>query len=294
MPHTSVLSSTIHHREVGAGAPVVFLHGNPTSSYLWRKILGAVGPGVRSLAPDLIGMGESGKPDDIAYTFADHATYLGAWIEALGLDTITLVGHDWGGALALDWAARHPDRVCGLSFFETIVRPMQWDDLPESARPVFKNFRDRGPGERLVLEENVFIEQALPFNIKHLAPEDHEIYRAPYPTPASRRPLLAWPRSMPISGEPADVDERVRRYDKWLSTSEGIPKLHLTFHDGPGLMGPAVAAWCRDNIVDLETVDCGDAGHHAPEDQPDAIAAAISSWLDRHGLRDTGTTPGGP
>lgn len=284
MPTIPVLESYIHYEESGSGAPLVFLHGNPTSSHLWRNVTPRLGGGVRTLAPDLVGMGASGKPA-IEYRFDEQADYVEAWIDALGLDDVVLIGHDWGGALAFDWAARHPTRVRGVVFLETIVRPMSWTDLPERARPVFRAFRTAGPGEAAVLEQNVFIEQALPAGTVHLAPEDLAAYRRPFPTPESRKPLLAWPRSMPIDGEPADVDDRVRRYGVWLAASRDTPKLMITFHDGPGLMGPAVEDWCRDNIAGLEVVDGGAAGHHAPEDQPESIAAAISSWVDRHQLR---------
>jgi haloalkane dehalogenase len=292
MPTMPVLESYIHYVDTGAGSPVIFLHGNPTSSHLWRNVIPNTGTGIRALAPDLIGMGASGKPD-IDYRFAEHAAYLEAWIDALGLEQVVLVGHDWGGALAFDWAARHPARIRGLAYFETIIRPMAWTDLPDSARPVFQSFRRPGPGEAMVLEQNVFIEQALPANIRDLSPDVLAAYRAPYPTPQSRRPLLAWPRSMPIDGEPADVDQRVRDYDTWLGRSHGTPKLMITFHDGPGLMGPAVADWCRDNVAALEIVDGGIAGHHAPEDQPENIATAIATWLDRHGLREPVTASSG-
>ncbi|UUT35100.1 haloalkane dehalogenase [Microbacterium elymi] len=281
MPDIDVLDSHIHFESSGVGDALVFLHGNPTSSHLWRNVIpGVAGEGFRALAPDLVGMGRSGKPA-IDYTFADHARYLDAWLEAMGIREPILVGHDWGGALALDWAARHPDQIQGIVFFETILRPMSWEDLPASARPVFKMLKsDAGP--RAVLDANVFIEQALPGAIADLSRQDHDVYRAPYQTPESRRPMLQWSRSMPIDGEPADVVDRVEAYDDWLRTSTDIPKLMPVFHDGPGLMGPAVHDWAVENIVSLDVVDCGVAGHHAPEDQPESLARAIDSWLPRH------------
>lgn len=283
MPHIGVLDTQMHYVTVGQGEPVVFLHGNPTSSHLWRNVLPPMQGLIHALAPDLVGMGQSGKPE-IAYTFADHARYLDAWVEAMGLQHIVLVGHDWGGALALDWAARHPRRVRGIAFFETIVRPMTWQDLPDSARPVFEMLRTPGPGEQAVLEENLFIERALVGNIAHLSENDHDAYRAPYLTPESRRPLLQWPRSMPINGKPADVVARVEAYGAWMASSENVPKLMPVFRDGPGLMGPAVADWVIDHAVNLEVVDCGLAGHHAPEDQPRAIAEALGEWIRNHRL----------
>lgn len=292
MPAVEVLGSTMSHRETGAGAPLVFLHGNPTSSYLWRRVLPQVDTAWRCLAPDLIGMGTSGKPP-VEYRFADHARYLDAWFDALDLEQVVLVGHDWGGALAFDWAARHPERTAGVVFMETIIRPMSWGDFPDSARSVFSSIRTPGVGEEMVLQENILIEQALPGMVAGLTDDDLQAYRRPYATRASRLPLLQWPREMPLDGQPADVVARVEAYDDWLAHSPHVPKLLLTFDRGPGLMvGPAMTAWCEANISSLEIVACGPASHHAPEDQPDAIAAAILSWAARHRLPEgAGTFP---
>ncbi|MFJ4412517.1 haloalkane dehalogenase [Streptomyces sp. NPDC088910] len=284
MPVTKVLDSTMFHEETGSGTPVVFLHGNPGSSHLWRKVLPAIDLPARLLAPDLIGMGRSGKPD-VPYRFADHARYVDAWFDRLDLDKVVLVGHDWGGALAFDWAARHPDRVLGVAFFETIVRPMSWSELGEGPRSRAETMR--GPqGEALVLDRNVFLESAFTGGVLHPVGEDDlRAYRAPYPTPESRRPILAWARSLPLDGEPADVTERVEQYDKWLASSDQVPKLLLTFDSSPTLLiGPETADWCAANIAALETRHCGPAGHHAPEDQPQAIADAITAWARRHGM----------
>jgi haloalkane dehalogenase len=288
MPVIDVLGSTMSYQEAGSGTAMVFLHGNPTSSHLWRKVMPLVGPG-RLLAPDLIGMGDSGKPA-IDYKLADHVRYLDAWFDALNLDRVILVGHDWGGVLAFDWAARHPGRVAGLAFLETIVRPLAWAEFPEPAQPFFRSLRTPGAGEAMALEQNVFIEQALPATVlTGLAAADLAAYRKPYPTPQSRRPLLAWARSLPLAGEPQDVVARVEAYDQWLAASPGVPKLLLTFDPGPGTMiGPELADWCRRHIAALDVAACGPAGHHAPEDQPAAIAAAIAAWADRRSLRDPG------
>ena len=282
MPITSVLDSTMFHREAGSGAPRVFLHGNPTSSHLWRHILPAV-PRGRRLAPDLIGMGESGKPE-IAYTFDDHSRYLDAWFDAHDLRDVVLIGHDWGGALAFDWAARHPRRVRGIVFFETIVKPMSWQEFPEAGRDLFQAIKTPGVGESMMLDDNVFIEQGLPFTVASgLGAEDLDVYRRPYPTPQSRRPLLQWARSMPLGGEPADVVTRIERYDAWLAASTEVPKLLLAFKPGPGaMMGAEMIEWCAANIAGLEIEEHGLAGHHTPEDQPEAIAAAVTAWAVRH------------
>lgn len=286
MPEIAVLDSTMFYEEKGAGNPFVFLHGNPTSSYLWRHVVPRIGEPCRLLAPDLIGMGRSGKPD-VPYRFADHARYLDAWFDELALDDVVLVGHDWGGALAFDWAARHPGRTRGVAFMETIVRPMSWDDFPGPARPRYETLRAPGVGETKVLNENFFIETALRSTVlSGLSDEDLEVYRKPYPTCDSRRPLLEWPRAMPIEGEPVDVVSRIESYDEWLAGSEDVPKLLMTFDTSPTLMiGEEMSAWCAANIANLEIQSCGAAAHLAPEDQPEAIAAAIVEWADRNHLR---------
>jgi haloalkane dehalogenase len=285
MPTIDVLDSTMYYEESGSsGTPFVFLHGNPASSHLWRKVLPAVGGAARLLAPDLIGMGRSGKPD-IRYRFADHARYLDAWFERLELDEVVLVGHDWGGALGFDWAARHPGRTRGVAFFETIVRPMAWSELGEAPRARAEAMR--GPeGEALVLDRNFFLESAFTGGVLNpLDAEDMEAYRAPYPSRESRRPILEWARSLPIEGEPADVAERVQHYDEWLAASGDVPKLLLTFDSSPTLgIGKELADWCAENIAGLRIEHCGPAGHHAPEDRPEAIAAAITVWGREHGL----------
>jgi haloalkane dehalogenase len=285
MPDVRVLDSTIHYQDSGAGTPLVFLHGNPGSSHLWRKVLPGVGAG-RILAPDLIGMGRSGKPD-IPYQFDDHARYLDVWFDALGLDRVVLVGHDWGGALAFDWAARHPDRVLGVAFLETIVRPMDWDELSPQARKRSETIRTPGAGEEMVLDQDLFVRQAFTGGVlTPVSDEDLETYLAPYPTRESRRPVLAWARQIPLGGEPAELVARIEAYDKWLATSSDVPKLLMTFTGSPTLLiDDRLAAWCAENIAALETVSCGPAGHHAPEDRPEEIAAAVTAWLDAHGLR---------
>lgn len=283
MPDISVLDSTMHYEDSGTGTPLVFLHGNPGSSYTWRNVLPRVGSG-RLLAPDLIGMGASGKPD-IAYRFADHARYLDAWFDRLELERVVLVGHDWGGALAFDWAARHPDRVAGLAFFESVVRPTDWEELAPPSRA--RREALLGPaGEQMAVQTDRFLRAAFTGGVlTPVAAEDLEAYLAPYPTPDSRRPLLALAREYPLGGKPADVVARLEAYQPWLADSEAVPKLLMTFQ-GQGLIMESVLGWCTIHIAALQIVDCGPAGHHATEDRPQEIAAAISAWIDDHQLRD--------
>lgn len=287
MPVIDVLDSTMYYEELGDpdGVPFVFLHGNPTSSHLWRGVLPRIGGRVRILAPDLIGMGRSGKPGG-EYRFADHARYLDAWFDALGLDGAVLVGQDWGGALAFDHAARHPERVRGLAFMETILRPMTWEEYPSAARARFEAIRTPGVGEEMILERNLFIEDSIGKTVLNpMSEADHAVYAAPYPTPESRLPLLRFARSLPIGGEPADVVARVEEYDAWLAASPRVPKLLLTFDGSPALMvGPELVAWSQENISALETEYCGPAAHLCPEDRPEEIAAAVTAWAARHGL----------
>ncbi|WP_084965838.1 haloalkane dehalogenase [Thermoactinospora rubra] len=285
MPVQHVLDSTISYREIGSGRPMVFLHGNPTSSHLWRDVLPAVGEG-RRLAPDLIGMGESGKPA-VDYTFADHARYLDAWFDALELDDVVLVGHDWGGALAFDWAARHLGRVRGIAFTEAIVKPMTWEEFPDGGRELFRAIKTEGVGEKMILEDNAFLE-ALPGSVANpIGQGGLDVYRKPYPTPESRLPLLRWARSMPLGGEPADVVARVEAYDRWLAASVEVPKLLLAFAPGPGaMMHQDMIDWCAATMASLEVRQYDEvAGHHTPEDHPELIAEAVATWVDAHALR---------
>jgi haloalkane dehalogenase len=282
MPELAILDSTMHYQDSGTGSALVFLHGNPGSSYLWRKVLPGIGRG-RLLAPDLIGMGASGKPD-LAYSFADHARYLDVWFDELELEHVILIGQDWGGALAFDWAARHPARVAGVAFLESIVKPGSLADLSPESRARIEPAR--GPrGEEMILGQDAFIRAAFTGGVlTPVSKDDLDAYLAPYPTPESRRPILAWMRQRPLDGEPAEVVARIEAFDAWLAASEDVPKLLMTF-EGPGLIiDERVTGWCASHIAALEIVACGQAGHHAPEDRPEKIAAEISAWIDRHQL----------
>ncbi|MFB9476013.1 haloalkane dehalogenase [Nonomuraea salmonea] len=278
MPVTRILDSTIHHRETGAGQQIVFLHGNPTSSHLWRNVMPAVAEG-RRLAPDLIGMGESGKPD-IDYTFADHAAYLDAWFDALDLDDVLLVGHDWGGALAFDWAARHQDRVRGIVVTEAVIKPMTWEEFPEGGRDLFRAIKTPGTGEKMILDDPGHLRRSLPATVATpLEEDDLGAYLAPYPTRESRRPLLRWMRSLPLGGEPTDVVARIETFGRWAAASADVPKLVLAFRPGPGAMWTReTLAWCAANLAAVEIVERPEtAGHHTPEDRPQAIAEAVTA-----------------
>lgn len=263
----------------GQGYPIVFLHGNPTSSYVWRNILPYVQGFGRILAPDLIGMGDSQKLPNSgpsSYTFVEHRRYLDALLEALGVDErVTLVGHDWGAALAFDWARRHPDEVRGIAYMEAVAETYSWSEYPEGARPRFQALRSPA-GEQIVLEHNSFIEDNLPRTIlRILSDEEMNEYRRPFVEPGeARRPTLSWARQLPIDGEPADVTEIVTASGEWLSSSS-VPKLCIQAN--PGTKQPKqyerYRTWPQLREVTVR-------GHHTPqEDSPDEIGQAIASWL---------------
>ena len=286
-----VLGSWLHYREVGAGAPIVFLHGNPTSSYLWRNVLPVVAPYGRGLALDLIGMGGSGKPP-LAYRLREHRDYLDAFIDALGLTEITFVMHDWGVALGLDYLTRHPERVRAVAFMEGHLHPIaRWADYDEGARAMFSALRSEPDGRRMIIDENFFIEMVLPSGMAHtLTAEEWAAYRAPYLEPASREPLWRWVQEIPIEGSPADVDAIVQGYRAALAAS-AVPKLLL--HGEPGaVIGAAEVAWCRETLTQPDGRERG-RGH--------ALPARGSAGGDRGGaggvaggaaLRGPGTLPG--
>ncbi|MEU6643795.1 haloalkane dehalogenase [Saccharomonospora sp. NPDC046836] len=280
MDTVDVLDSFIAYNETGTGdVPVVFLHGNPTSSYLWRNVIPHVAGQARCIAPDLIGMGASGKPD-IGYRFVDHVRYLDAWFDALGIDDVVIVGHDWGGALGMDWARRHPGRARGIAVTETFLRPMRWTDFPPQGEELFRAIRSP-QGEEMILRDNMFIEFNLPHGVvSGLAADDHDVYRAPFRDPASRKPLLVWPREIPIDGEPADVHQRVLDYGRWLASTP-VPVLVVGVEPGVGMGSPEAVAWAGSTFANVETEWVGPGGHQAPEDQPDAIGKAIARWLPR-------------
>jgi len=275
-----ILGSTMSYVTAGSNGPVVlFLHGNPTSSHIWRNIIPHVAPVGRCIAPDLIGFGRSGKPD-IAYRFADHVRYLDAFQDALGLRDVVTVAQDWGTALAFHRAARFPQSTIGLAFMEFIKPLPSWDAFHQrpQARELFQAFRTPGKGEKLILEDNVFIERVLPGGIRRtLSSEEMDAYRAPFLTPQSRRPILAFPRELPIAGEPADVYAMSER-DRAALRASTYPK--LLFSADPGaLISPAVAKAFAAELRNCRHIDLGPGAHYLQEDHPATIGEALHAWL---------------
>jgi haloalkane dehalogenase len=275
-----VLDTEMAYVDVGAGAPVVFLHGNPTSSYLWRNVIPHVAPLGRCLAPDLVGMGDSGRAPAGSYRFVDHARYLDAWFAAIvPALPVTLVVHDWGSALGFHWARRHPERVRGVVYMEALVRPVTWDEWPEPARKIFQAMRSSG-GEEMVLQKNVFVDRILPASVlRGLTEAEMTVYRRPYLEPGeSRRPTLTWPRQIPIEGEPADVVAIVDAYAKWLAAAAELPKLFVNADPGVILTG-AQREFCRTWPNQQEITVRGT--HFIQEDSPHEIGEAVAAFVGR-------------
>lgn len=281
----SVHGLAMAYVDVGAGDPIVFLHGNPTSSYLWRNVIPYTEALGRCIAPDLIGMGDSEKlavagPD--SYSFFDHRQYLDGLLNGLGLDRlehrVTFVAHDWGSALAFDWANRHRDAVKGIAYMEAIVQPLTWDDWPERGRSLFQGFRSPA-GENLILERNMFVEAVLPGSVlRQLTEAEMAEYRRPYVEPGeSRRPTLSWPRQIPIDGQPSGVVDVVRDYADWLATSP-IPKLFINAEPGAILTGRPrdfCRTWPNQTEVTVPGV------HFIQEDSAREIGEALAAWYKR-------------
>jgi haloalkane dehalogenase len=271
-----VIDTEMSYVDTGNGDPIVFLHGNPSSSYLWRNIIPYLSGYGRCLAPDLIGMGQSGKSPSKAYRFIDHARYLDPWFEALDLtDAVTLVLHDWGSALGFYRAFRHPGQIKAIGYMEGITQPRRWDDFPNGRDMIFRALRS-GEGERMVLDENFFIEVVLPKSIlRQLSTEEMEAYRMPYRMRDARLPLLVWPRELPIEDEPADVVAIVQEYGGWLAKST-LPKLFISAEPGAVLVGRA-REFCRTWPNQRETSVRGI--HFIQEDSPAAIGTALSDFV---------------
>jgi haloalkane dehalogenase len=279
--YCEVLGSKMAYVEVGSGDPIVFLHGNPTSSYLWRNIIPHLEGAGRCIAPDLIGQGDSDKLESSGperYRFVEHRRYLDALLEQLGVErNVTLVIHDWGSGLGFDWANRHRDAVRGIAYMEAIVAPIAgWDDWPDAARQLFQALRSPA-GEDMILEKNVFVENILPGSVlRGLTDAEMAVYRRPFAEPGeARRPTLTWPRQIPIAGEPEDVTAIARDYAAWLAESE-VPKLFVNAEPGAILTGPQ-RELCRSWPNQTEVTVAG--SHFIQEDSPDEIGRAIADWL---------------
>lgn len=277
----AVLDTEMAYVDTGVGEPVVFLHGNPTSSYLWRNVIPHVEKQARCLAPDLVGMGQSGKNPSGEYRFVDHYRYFEAWMDALGLtEHVIVVGHDWGSALAFNWARHRQDAVQGLAYMEAFVRNLSWEEWPEGARGIFQAMRSP-KGEELILERNFFVERILPSSImRKLTDAEMDAYRHPFAEAGEgRRPTLTWPREIPFDGEPADVAAIVEGYSRWLSRSD-VPKLFVNADPGVILTGDQRET-CRQWPNQIEVTVKG--LHFLQEDSPHEIGMAVADFV--RGLR---------
>jgi len=271
----AVLDSEMSYVDIGRGAPIVFLHGNPTSSYLWRNIIPYLIEHGRCLAPDLIGMGQSGKSPAKAYHFVDHVRYLDAWFEALDLTSnVILVVHDWGSALGFHRAARYPEQIKAIAYMEAITTPMHWEDFGEAAG-IFQGLRSE-KGEHMILDENLFVEAILPRSIlRKLSEDEMAAYRAPFLDREARLPTLIWPRQIPVEGEPADVTAIVESYGNAISRST-VPKLLIVGQPGAIIKGH-ILEFCRTWPNQTEAIVKG--VHFLQEDSPDEIGRALQNFV---------------
>ena len=274
--YMEILGSRMHYIDEGAGDPILFLHGNPTSSYLWRNIIPYLVPHGRCIAPDLIGMGKSDKPD-LAYRFSDHAKYIDEFINRLDLSNITLVIHDWGSAIGFHYAMRHENKVKGIAFMEALIKPMSWDGFPAGFKMGFKLMRTPGIGWIMISVLNMFVAQILPQAVvRKLSAQEKNFYTAPYKTIKSRKPVRQWPCEIPINGKPADVHEVISGYNHKLQEST-LPKLLFTARPG-GIISPKTIEWCRQHLKNLKIVEIGDGIHYLQEDNPHLIGEELAQW----------------
>lgn len=271
-----VHGSKMHYIDEGEGDPILFLHGNPTSNYLWRNVIPYLTPHARCIAPDLIGLGKSDKPD-IPYHFFDHSKYLESFIKKLGLTNVTLVLHDWGSGLGFHYGMRHESNLKGIAFMESMMKPLNWEDLAFSNRVGFTLFRAPVVGWFLTSILNVFVNQFMPQGIsRKLIKAEMDVYKAPFRTVRSRRPLVQFPRMVPLGGQPEDLFEVISTYSQKLQQSD-LPKI-LFYADPGALIGPKDVEWAKRNIKDLETVDIGTGIHFVQEDNPHKIGEELARW----------------
>jgi haloalkane dehalogenase len=276
----AVDGSKMHYVDVGEGDPILFLHGAPTSSYLWRNIIPYLSEQARCVAVDLIGMGKSDHPD-VPYRYDDHYHYLSSFIDALGIGSnLTLVLHDWGSGLGFRWAYEHQQDVRAIAFMEAMIRVLSLDDMPGSLRMGMRMMRAPGTGWLMTDAGNIFLRKMLPdLTYAEISPEALAYYRSAFPTMASRRPLREFPRELPLDGVPADNAAVVEAYVEWLTQTD-VPK--LLFHGNAGVaIKEAEVAWCREHLSNLDIVDLGDAIHFVQETHPDTIGTELSRWYAR-------------
>jgi haloalkane dehalogenase len=272
-----VYGSKMHYVDVGKGDPILFLHGNPTSSFLWRNIIPHLSDQGRCIAPDLIGMGKSDHPA-IPYRYDDQYRYVSGFVDALGIGSnLTLVIHDWGSGLGFRWAYEHEESVRGIAFMEAMLTSLSWEIMPANYRMGFRMMRTPGVGWLMISVGNVFINKMLPDMVyRGLSPEAQRYYASAFPTVASRKAVRQWPREIPIDGKPADNAAIVEAFGDWLTRTE-LPK--LLFHGNPGtIIRKEEVEWCRENLANLQIVDIGDGYHFIQEDNPDLIGAELSKW----------------
>jgi haloalkane dehalogenase len=276
-----VLGVPMAYHERGEGPPVLFLHGNPTSSYLWRDVIPELEGLGRLIAPDLIGMGDSAKlpnPGNDTYRFVTHRKYLAGFIDAVigASESIVLVVHDWGSALGFDWANHHRDRIRGIAYMEGIVRPIaSWDEWSPSATPIFQGFRS-DKGEQMILDRNMFVDRVLPGSVlRKLTEAEMTEYRRPFPGREDRWPMLTWPRQIPIAGEPADVVQIAAGYSQWMAQND-IPKLFVNAEPG-AILTDVLRDFCRSWKNQTEVTVPG--SHFIQEDSGAAIGQAVARWI---------------
>ena len=273
-----VKGSKMHYIDIGQGDPILFLHGQPTSSYLWRNIIPHLQSSGRCIAPDLIGMGKSDKPD-ISYIFENHYDYLEAFIEKLNLKNITLVIHDWGSGLGFHYATKNPDNIKGIAFMEALIKTMTWDDFPPGYKMVFKLIRTPFVGWLMLSVGNMFLNKVVPDSIvRKLSKEEFDYYKKPYPTVSSRKPVRTWPTQIPINGKPKGVHDIIASYNKWL-TETNIPKLCLYAHPG-AIIKKKEVAYIESHFPNTKMVDIGKGLHYLQEDHPHVIGQEVAKWLD--------------
>ena len=275
--YVDVHGSPMHYIDVGEGDPILFLHGNPTSSYLWRNIIPHLEGQGRCIAPDLIGMGKSGHPN-IPYRYDDHYRYVSGFIDALDIGSnLTLVIHDWGSGLGFRWAHDHEDQVKAIAFMESIVGSLTWEEMPKDFRTAFRMMRTPGVGFLMISVGNLFVKKMLPdATHRGLSDEAQAYYASAFPTMASRKAVRQWPVEVPISGKPADNVAVIEAYRDWLTRTE-IPKLMFYCHPG-AIINDTQAAWCREHMPNLKAIDIGAGIHFVQEDNPELIGTELAKW----------------